>query len=39
LRIKPALLSLAMLATCSVVLGTVYVALDSPYVVGYSGSN
>jgi hypothetical protein len=38
LGIKPALLSLVMLLTYSVVLGTVYVALDS-WRVGYFSSN
>jgi hypothetical protein len=38
LGIKPALLSLVMLLTYSVVLGTVYVALDS-WRVGYLSSN
>lgn len=39
LGIGPALLSLAMLLTYSFVLGTVYVALDSRYAVGYFSSN
>jgi hypothetical protein len=39
LGVRPAMLSLAMLLTYSFVLGTIYVALDSRYVVGYFGSN